>query len=46
MTIFVLLLVLLVLGGVVAQLVRELRRDGYGLRPGPRSCPPEPGRWW
>jgi hypothetical protein len=45
MTIFVLLLVLSVIGGLSALLVRELRRDGYGLRPGPRSWPPEPGRW-
>jgi hypothetical protein len=45
MTIFVLLLVLSVIGGLAALLVRELRRDGYGLRPGPRSCPQEPG-WW
>jgi hypothetical protein len=46
MTIFVLLLVLLVLGGLLALLVRELRRDGYGLRQGPRSCPPETAWRW
>lgn len=46
MTLLVLLLVLLALAGLSALLLRELRRDGYGLRPGPRSCPPEPGRWW
>ena len=40
MTLLLILLVLLT--AVVVALVREVRADGYGRRPAPRSCPPEP----
>ena len=36
MTLLLLLLVLLT--AVAVALVREIRADGYGRRPGPRSC--------